>query len=176
MDVSHGIFAITLIVEDLPKAKAFYASAFGQSVAFEDDASAVYRVGATMVNLLKSEAAPALVDPAPVGSPGGVRAVYTIQVEDVDAAAAELAAAGVELLNGPMDRPWGPRTLSFRDPFGTVWELSGSRGRQRAADPSERAVGDHQHDQERAGDEHEHRELVQAAGVRALPEEPRARR
>jgi lactoylglutathione lyase len=30
----------------------------------------------------------------------------------------------VALLNGPMDRPWGPRTLSFRDPFGTTWELA----------------------------------------------------
>ncbi len=124
MDVSNGIFAITLIVEDLPRATAFYASAFGQSVAWEDEHSAVYRVGPTMINLLQSEAAIELVDPAPVGTPGGVRAVYTIQVEDVDAAAAELAAAGIDLLNGPMDRPWGPRTLSFRDPFGTVWELA----------------------------------------------------
>lgn len=124
MDVSNGIFAITLIVEDLPRAKAFYASAFGQSVAWEDENSAIYRVGPTMINLLQAEAAIELVEPAPVGTPGGVRAVYTIQVEDVDAAAAELAAAGIDLLNGPMDRPWGPRTLSFRDPFGTVWELA----------------------------------------------------
>ena len=124
MNVSNGIFAITLVVEDLPKAKAFYALAFGRSVVFEDADSAVYAVGATMVNLLQATAAPELVDPAPVGQASGVRAVYTIQVDDVDAAAAEPAANGIELLNGPMDRPWGPRTLSFRDPFGHTWELA----------------------------------------------------
>jgi uncharacterized glyoxalase superfamily protein PhnB len=56
----------------------------------------------------------------------GIVAITLIveDVEDVDAAAAEPAAAGIELLNGPTDRPWGPRTLSFRDPFGHTWELA----------------------------------------------------
>ncbi|WP_375387662.1 VOC family protein [uncultured Amnibacterium sp.] len=124
MDVSAGLFAITLVVEDLEETKAFYARAFGQEVAFEDADSAVFRVGATMVNLLRSTAAPTLIDPAPIGSGDGVRAVYTVQVDDVDGAAAQLQAAGVALLNGPMDRPWGPRTVSFRDPAGNVWELA----------------------------------------------------
>ena len=125
MDLSNGIFAITLIVEDLEEAKRFYGAAFAQSEpAWQDDDSAVYKAGDTMVNLLRIGAAPELVAPAPVGAPGGVRAVYTVTVGDVDAAAAELAAAGIDLLNGPMDRPWGPRTLSFRDPAGNVWELS----------------------------------------------------
>jgi catechol 2,3-dioxygenase-like lactoylglutathione lyase family enzyme len=31
---------------------------------------------------------------------------------------------GVELLNGPMDRPWGNRTASFRDPGGHIWEIA----------------------------------------------------
>lgn len=125
MDLSKGLFAITLVVEDLAAAKDFYSRAFAQpEPSWQDDDSAVFRVGGTMVNLLRIEAAPELIDPAPVGSPEGVRAVYTVAVGDVDAAAAELAAAGVPLLNGPMDRPWGPRTLSFRDPAGNVWELS----------------------------------------------------
>jgi catechol 2,3-dioxygenase-like lactoylglutathione lyase family enzyme len=124
MDLSAGLFAVTLIVEDLEAATAFYGRAFAQEIAWQDDDSAVYKVGSTMVNLLRSTAAPELIDPAPIGSPEGVRAVYTVQVGDVDRAAAELAAAGVALLNGPMDRPWGPRTLSFRDPAGNVWELS----------------------------------------------------
>ena len=124
MDVSAGVFAITVIVEDLALAKDFYGRAFGQEPAFENEDSAVFRVGSTMINLLRVESAPALIEPAAVGSTEGVRAVYTIQVPDVDAAVAELTAAGIPLLNGPMDRPWGPRTASFRDPFGTVWELA----------------------------------------------------
>ena len=41
-----------------------------------------------------------------------------------DAVCARLTARGVTLLNGPMDRPWGIRTASFRDPGGHVWELA----------------------------------------------------
>jgi lactoylglutathione lyase len=39
-------------------------------------------------------------------------------------AAAELTARGVELLNGPIDRPWGIRTASFIDPGGHIWEIA----------------------------------------------------
>ena len=48
----------------------------------------------------------------------------TVPVEDVDAVAAGLVERGVELLRGPEDRPWGPRTASFRDPAGHVWEIA----------------------------------------------------
>jgi uncharacterized glyoxalase superfamily protein PhnB len=50
--------------------------------------------------------------------------VFTLQVDDVDAKCAELAARGVTLLNGPMDRPWGIRTASFADPAGHIWEIA----------------------------------------------------
>ena len=36
----------------------------------------------------------------------------------------ELKSRGVELLNGPIDRPWGIRTASFRDPGGHIWEIA----------------------------------------------------
>ena len=49
---------------------------------------------------------------------------FTITVDDVDAMCAELAARGVKLLNGPMDRPWGIRTASFSDPGGHIWEIA----------------------------------------------------
>jgi catechol 2,3-dioxygenase-like lactoylglutathione lyase family enzyme len=42
----------------------------------------------------------------------------------VDAACAELAERGVQLLNGPLDRPWGVPTASFRDPGGHIWEIA----------------------------------------------------
>jgi uncharacterized glyoxalase superfamily protein PhnB len=35
-----------------------------------------------------------------------------------------LAAHGVELLNGPIDRAWGLRTAAFADPDGHIWELA----------------------------------------------------
>ena len=120
-----SIFAITLFVEDLDTAKQFYVKVFGLPVVYEDDNSAVFSFGTTLVNLLKITAADELIGPAKVASrEAGSRLVFTIQVDDVDAMCAELTARGVELLNGPMDRPWGIRTASFSDPGGHIWEIA----------------------------------------------------
>ena len=85
----------------------------------------MFNFGNTVINLLKTEAAHDLIDPAAVGSrDAGARIQFTIEVDDVDALCAQLAERGVELLNGPMDRPWGIRTASFRDPGGHIWEIA----------------------------------------------------
>ena len=121
----QSIFAITLFVEDLEKAKHFYQKVFGLPVVFEDDNSAVFKIGDTLINLLKTTAAGELVEPATVAShEAGSRMVFTIHVDDVDAMCTELTARGVELLNGPIDRPWGVRTASFKDPGGHIWEIA----------------------------------------------------
>ena len=120
-----GISAITLFVEDLDAAKRFYGRAFGLPIMFEDDASAVFHFRNTLINLLQVSEAPELIAPAAVASPdAGSRMQFTIPVDDVDATCAELRARGVELLNGPMDRPWGIRTATFRDPAGHIWEIA----------------------------------------------------
>ena len=120
-----GIYAITLFVEDLEATKQFYREVFGLPVVFEDNNSTVFKFGNTLVNLLKITAAGELIEPAKVASrEAGSRFVFTIEVDDVDAMCAELAARGVELLNGPMDRPWGVRTASFVDPGGHIWEIA----------------------------------------------------
>jgi len=122
---AQNIFAITLFAEDLDKAKSFYENVFGLPIVFEDGNSAVFKIGDTLINLLKTTAAEELVEPATVGSPeAGSRFVFTIHVEDVNAMCKELVARGVELLNGPMDRPWGIRTASFKDPGGHIWEIA----------------------------------------------------
>ncbi|HEY8722309.1 MAG TPA: VOC family protein [Gaiellaceae bacterium] len=120
-----AIGAITLFVEDLEAAKQFYREVFGLPVTYEDDNSAVFTFENTLINLLKTTAAVALIEPAAVASrDAGARVQFTIEVEDVDATCAELANRGVELLNGPIDRPWGIRTASFRDPGGHIWEIA----------------------------------------------------
>ena len=120
-----SIFAITLFVEDLQAAKQFYLRVFGLPVEFEDDNSAVFKFGNTLINLLKTTAARELIEPAQVASrEAGSRFVFTIHVDNVDAMCAKLTARGVELLNGPMDRPWGIRTASFIDPGGHIWEIA----------------------------------------------------
>jgi catechol 2,3-dioxygenase-like lactoylglutathione lyase family enzyme len=120
-----SISAITLFVEDLEAAKRFYREVFELPVVFEDDNSTVFRFGETLINLLKISEAPGLVEPATVATrDAGVRFQFTLGVKDVDAMCKELKERGVDLLNGPMDRPWGIRTASFRDPGGHIWEIA----------------------------------------------------
>jgi catechol 2,3-dioxygenase-like lactoylglutathione lyase family enzyme len=119
-----GIGAITLFVDDLEITKKFYQTVFGLPVAFEDDDSAVFKFGSTLVNLLKTSAAGELIEPAKAADrEDGARHVFTIEVDDVDAMCAMLIARAVKLLNGPMNRPWGVRTASFSDPAGHIWEI-----------------------------------------------------
>ena len=121
----EGIAAITLFAEDLASTKTFYRQVFGLPVVFETEDSAVFRFGRTLVNLLRISEAPELIHPARVAAPdAGSRFQFTIEVEDVDSMCAELKRRGVALLNGPVDRPWGIRTASFRDPAGHIWEIA----------------------------------------------------
>lgn len=121
----RGIDAITLVVEDLGSAKAFYREVFGLPVMFEGDTSVVFDFGNAIINLLQINSAPELIAPARVGGVEcGSRFVITVPVDDVDARCEVLAEKGVRLLNGPMDRPWGIRTASFRDPAGHIWEIA----------------------------------------------------
>jgi lactoylglutathione lyase len=120
-----GVGAITLFVEDVPEAKAFYQRVFDLPIVFEDESSAAFKFDNMIINLLSAAAAPELIDPAPVaGGDAGSRFQLTIWVDDADAVCADLAARGVTLLNGPMDREWGVRTATFSDPAGHVWEIA----------------------------------------------------
>jgi catechol 2,3-dioxygenase-like lactoylglutathione lyase family enzyme len=117
--------AITLFTEDLAATKQFYAEVFGVPQIFEDDNSAVFDFGSTVVNLLRQTAVPELIEPLRSGEPdAGPRSQLTVDVDDVDAVCAELQRRGVQLVNGPLDRPWGIRTASFRDPTGQLWEIA----------------------------------------------------
>ncbi len=119
------ITAITLFTEDLAATKQFYVDVFGLPVHYEDDVSAVFNFGNTLINLLQSTEAHELIAPTQVADrDAGARAQFTLEVDDVDATCAELAKRGVMLLNGPLDRPWGIRTASFRDPGGHIWEIA----------------------------------------------------
>lgn len=85
-----GIAAVTVFVEDLAATKQFYRDVFGLPVTFEDDDSAVFTFGGTLVNLLSTSAAPELIEPAEVADrTAGSRFVFTVAVDDVDAMCAD---------------------------------------------------------------------------------------
>lgn len=120
-----SVGAITLFVEDPQRSKAFYERVFDLAVIYEDENSAVFRFENMIVNLLEIPAARDLIAPSAVaGRETGSRFQFSIWVDDADAVCAGLAARGVVLLNGPMDREWGMRTASFADPDGHIWEIA----------------------------------------------------
>ena len=125
MGALQSVGAITLFVDDPQRSKRFYEEVFGLPVIYEDANSAVFRFENTIVNLLASAEAHALIAPGTVaGREAGSRFQLSIWVDDADATCAQLAERGVELLNGPIDREWGKRTACFADPDGHIWEIA----------------------------------------------------
>ena len=122
---SSGLGALTLFVEDLHRATAFYRDVLRLRAVFEDDVSTVFALGGTVLNVLAVTAADAVVAPARPAAVGDTpRMLLSLWVEDVDGVCRELQERGVALLNGPVDRPWGKRTAAFADPAGVVWEVA----------------------------------------------------
>lgn len=119
------IEVVTLFVDDIDEAKAFYQKVFAPEVVYQDAVSSVLKFSGTMINLLKVTEAPQLVEPSAVAAPGsGACVLLTIKVDAVDAVCAQLRKLGVTPLNGPIDRPWGRRTAAFADSSGHVWEVA----------------------------------------------------
>lgn len=67
-DWPGGISALTLFTEDLEETKRFYREVFGLPVTYEDDDSAVFTFGDTLINLLRTTAAHGLIGPADVAA------------------------------------------------------------------------------------------------------------
>jgi lactoylglutathione lyase len=117
--------AITLFVEDLPRSKSFYRDVFDLKMIYEDETSAAFDFGNTIINLLENREARDLIEPGTVAAhEAGSRFLLSIWVDDADAVCADLRTRGVALLNGPMNREWGKRTASFTDPDGHLWEIA----------------------------------------------------
>ena len=114
--------AMTLFTHDLDASRTFYKTFLGADPVHSDGDSVVFKAGETLINILHDNAVDELIAPAKEGQ--GARAVYTLGVPDVDAAAEEVTSRGLALLNGPIDRPWGIRTVSVQDPSGHIWELT----------------------------------------------------
>ena len=120
-----SVGAITMFVADHGRAKSFYEKTFDVEPVHEDDHAIAFKFANMIVNLLVASEAEALIGPVPVAGPeAGVRFQLTIWVDDTDAVCDELARRGVELVNGPIDRPWGLRTAAFADPDGHIWEVA----------------------------------------------------
>ena len=124
-----NVEAITVFSDDVPASREFYTRVFAAPILFEDEVSVALRIGAIVINVLARSEAPALIAPEPIAEAGAAASVMlTVNVPDVDAACAAVREHGVELVNGPVDRPWGRRTAVFLDPSGLPWEVAQELG------------------------------------------------
>ena len=113
---------VILYVHDLGDSIAFYRDVVGLPFKFEQSGYAEFATQGTKFALFERSAVPELIGrPAKEGGPTGEVAFV---VDDVDAEATRLAAAGVSILSEPFDRPWGHRTLYFLDPDEHVVEFA----------------------------------------------------
>ncbi len=54
----------------------------------------------------------------------GVLPNIVFRVDDLDATFERVRASGAEVLQEPMDQPWGPRDCAFRDPSGNMVRIA----------------------------------------------------
>ena len=108
-------------VESLKRSVVFYRDVIGLAVRIEGDGYVEFDLDNTKLSLFERSKLPELI-----GREGGTTPCGEIGflVDDVDAEADRLRGLGVELLTGPVDRPWQERTLHIADPDGNVIEYA----------------------------------------------------
>lgn len=100
---------LALTVDDFDGALAFYRDTLGLEMRdmwiAEGSRGALLEAGRATLELF-DEGQAAMVDEIEVGRRVAGRVRIAFEVEDSRATAAELAAAGAELLGGPVETPW----------------------------------------------------------------------
>jgi lactoylglutathione lyase len=122
---------VILFVADLERSVAFYRDVIGVPFKLEGDGYVEFATKGTKFGLYARDRLDELTGQG-AESPGQPGGEVVFLVEDVDAEAERLRAAGVTILKGPVDRPWGHRTVHVQDPDGFVVELAVEIPRQPA--------------------------------------------
>ncbi len=111
-----------IIVRDMAAMRRFYEDVLGFPLIRELSPNWIeYRVGEHTLALSRPgwTAADA---PTPQGS-AALQLAFKVSPPEVDQCADELVRKGVALFSPPTDRPFGHRTLFFRDPDGNLLEV-----------------------------------------------------
>ena len=118
----HKVDYVILYVEDLGRSVAFYREVVRVPHKFTDTTYAEFATEGTKFALFDRAALPELIGRKVDGE--GPWGEIAFLVDDVDAEVLRLQEAGVQILAGPVDRPWGQRTLHFLDADGHVVEFA----------------------------------------------------
>jgi catechol 2,3-dioxygenase-like lactoylglutathione lyase family enzyme len=132
------IHVVTLAVDDLERALAFYRDGLGLEspgvggTEFVGDdqnpggAVAMFKLEGGLILSLYGRSDLAKDAGIPVGPPAAGEFSLGHAVasrEAVDALLATAVAAGAEAMGAPHERPWGIYSAYFRDPDGHLWEI-----------------------------------------------------
>jgi lactoylglutathione lyase len=113
---------VILYVGDLDRAISFYRDVIGLPFKFTQSGYAEFATEGTKFALYDRSGLPALIGRDGTDAEATMEVAFL--VDDVDREARRLREAGVAVLSGPVDRPWGQRTLHVLDPDGHVVELA----------------------------------------------------
>ena len=104
-------------VESLGRSVTFYRDVIGLTVRLEGDGYVEFAMDNTKFSLFERSRLAELI-----GREGGTPPCGEIgfMIDDVDGEAARLERLGVEILSGPVNRPWRERTLHIADPDGNI--------------------------------------------------------
>jgi catechol 2,3-dioxygenase-like lactoylglutathione lyase family enzyme len=121
------VTVLTLGVEDLPRARRFYADGLGWKPAKGSDESVVFfNLNGLVLSLFPRTALAEDANIPAAGSGfGGITIAHNVASKaEVDAVLADAQRAGAKLLRPGSDAFWGGYTGYFADPEGFVWEVA----------------------------------------------------
>ncbi|MBA3708030.1 MAG: VOC family protein [Planctomycetes bacterium] len=128
-----GLRSVTpyIYVKDAKAAIAYYAKAFGAKPLYvvpNQDGTiehAELLIGDGSIMLADEKPDQGMKSPATLGGSTGAIHLY---VSDVDAVFKRAIDAGAQVLQPPMDAPWGHRFAMVTDPYGHVWSIATPKG------------------------------------------------
>lgn len=115
------MFSTTVLADDVPGTVRFYVEQFGFEVRLDIGWFVTLHHGERPYELCVIERAHEAVPAGHRVPPAGV--IVAFMVDDVDACAARLAAAGTSVVLPVQDEPWGQRHTYVTDPAGTLIDV-----------------------------------------------------
>ncbi len=115
------LYGVRIWVDDYASAKAFYAETLGLQVVWDMPDHGVFGVDAGGPQLIVERTAPDGDDGNLIGRFVGI----SLQVDDIAATHADLAAKGVAFTSPPEKQFWGGSLAHFTDPAGNTLTLLG---------------------------------------------------
>lgn len=116
---------VSLGVKDIARSRGFYEKLGWRAAAGSNDDIVFFQVGSIVLGLYGADKLQEEAGISAPYSPGGITLACNVASrEEVDAALAEVVAAGATLLTPAEEKPWGGYVGYFADPDGHPWEVT----------------------------------------------------